>query len=43
MIAAISVSGPISRVTYKILEELKREIKDAARLISMDLGWLEKE
>ena len=43
VIAAISVSGPISRVTYQILEELKQEIKDAARLISMDLGWLEKE
>ena len=43
VVAAVSVSGPISRVSYQILEELKREIKDAARLISMDLGWLEKE
>jgi len=41
VVAAVSVSGPISRVTYEKLEELKREIKKTAQLISVDLGWVE--
>jgi len=41
VIAAVSVSGPISRVTYKKFEELKREIRKTAQSISEDLGWVE--
>lgn len=41
VVAAVSVSGPISRVTYKKFEELKKEIIKTAQSISEDLGWVE--
>ena len=43
VVGAISVSGPHSRIDQEKLDELKKEIKKTAGLISNDLGWIEKK
>lgn len=41
VIAAVSVSGPVSRVTDEKLDLLKKEVKKTAQAISENLGWLD--
>lgn len=41
VIAAVSVSGPTSRVSDEKLELFKKEVKKTAQRISENLGWLD--